>query len=148
VNRAFDSILQNYYTKQVPETAYSATRGTFLDRMQTAMGKPGSPGSLDTMLAHLQNAMDALATSPDNYATVADAVTKASDMAATLNRLSLEEQTMRRETETRMATSVDQVNSMLGSLRDVNLVLADNGVDRNTRNSLLDQRDRLVSGIF
>jgi flagellar hook-associated protein 1 FlgK len=147
VNRAFDSILQNYYTKQVPETAYSATRGTFLDRMQTAMGKPGSAGSLDTMLGHLQNAMDALATSPDNYATRADAVTKASDMAATLNRLSLEVQTMRRETETRMATSVDQVNSMLGSLRDVNLVLADYGVDQNTRNSLLDQRDRLVSGV-
>jgi flagellar hook-associated protein 1 FlgK len=147
VNRAFDMILQNYYTKQVPETAYSATRGTFLDRMQTAMGKPGSPGSLDTMLGHLQNAMDALATSPDNYATRADVVTKASDMAATLNRLSQEVQTMRRETETRMATSVDQVNSMLTSLRDVNLVLADYGVDQNTRNSLLDQRDRLVSGI-
>jgi flagellar hook-associated protein 1 FlgK len=147
VNRAFDSILQNYYTKQVPETAYSATRGTFLDRMQNAMGKPGSAGSLDTMLGHLQNAMDALATSPDNYATRADAVSKASDMASTLNRLSLEVQSMRRETETRMATSVDQVNSMLGSLRDVNLVLADYGVDQNTRNSLLDQRDRLVSGI-
>ena len=44
VDRAFDSILQNYYTKQVPETAYSATRATFLDRMQTALGMPGSAG--------------------------------------------------------------------------------------------------------
>lgn len=147
VNRAFDSILQNYYTKQVPEAAYSATRGTFLDRLQTSLGKPGSAGSLDTMLGLLQNAMDALATSPDNYATRADAVTKASDMASTLNRLSQDVQAMRRETETRMASAVDQVNSMLGSLRDVNLVLADYGVDQNTRNSLLDQRDRLVSGL-
>jgi flagellar hook-associated protein 1 FlgK len=68
-------------------------------------------------------------------------------MASTLNRLSQEIQSMRRETETRMATTVDQVNSMLTSLRDVNLVLADYGVDQNTRNSLLDQRDRLVSGL-
>jgi flagellar hook-associated protein 1 FlgK len=147
VDRAFDSILQNYYTKQVPETAYSVTRGTFLDRMQTALGKPGSAGSMDTMLGKLQNALDALATSPDNYATRADVVTKATDMASTLNRLSQEIQSMRRETETRMATTVDQVNSMLTSLRDVNLVLADYGVDQNTRNSLLDQRDRLVSGL-
>lgn len=147
VDRAFDSILQNYYTKQVPETAYSVTRGTFLDRLQTALGKPGSAGSMDTMLGKLQNALDALATSPDNYATRADVVTKASDMATTLNRLSQEIQAMRRETETRMATTVDQVNSMLTSLRDVNLVLADYGVDQNTRNSLLDQRDRLVSGL-
>ncbi|MCW5721349.1 MAG: flagellar hook-associated protein FlgK, partial [Devosia sp.] len=147
VDRAFDSILQNYYTKQVPETAYSATRGTFLDRLQTSLGKPGSAGSLDTILGNLQNALDALATSPDNYATRADAVTKASDMAATLNRLSQEVQSMRREAETRMASSVDQLNSQLSSLRDVNLVLADYGVDQNTRNSLLDQRDRLVSGI-
>lgn len=147
VDRAFDSILQNYYTKQVPETAYSVTRATFLDRMQTALGKPGSAGSLDTMLGKLQTALDALGTSPDNYATRADVVTKATDMANTLNRLSQEVQAMRRETETRMASTVDQVNSMLTSLRDVNLVLADYGVDQNTRNSLLDQRDRLVSGL-
>lgn len=147
VDRAFDSILQNYYTKQVPETAYSVTRGTFLDRMQTALGKPGSAGSLDTMLGKLQTSLSALSTSPDNYATRADVVTKATDMANTLNRLSQEVQAMRRETETRMASTVDQVNSMLTSLRDVNLVLADYGVDQNTRNSLLDQRDRLVSGL-
>jgi flagellar hook-associated protein 1 FlgK len=147
VNRAFDSILQGYYTKQVPETAYSVTRGTFMDRMQTALGKPGSPGSMDTMLGNLEKALDALATSPDNYATRADVVTKATDMANTLNRLSQEVQSMRRETETRMATTVDQVNSMMLSLRDVNMVLADYGVDQNTRNSLLDQRDRLVSGL-
>ncbi|KRA99236.1 hypothetical protein ASD83_01525 [Devosia sp. Root685] len=147
VNRAFDSILQNYYTKQVPETAYSVTRATFMDRMQTALGKPGSPGSLDTMLGKLQTSLDALGTSPDNYATRADVVTKATDMANTLNRLSQEVQGMRREAETRMASTVDQVNSMLTSLRDVNLVLADYGVDQNTRNSLLDQRDRLVSGL-
>ena len=147
VDRAFDSILQNYYTKQVPETAYSVTRSTFMDRLQTALGKPGSAGSMDTMLGKLQKALDALATSPDNYATRADAVTKASDMASTLNRLSQDVQGMRRETETRMASTVDQVNSMLTSLRDVNLVLADYGVDQNTRNSLLDQRDRLVSGL-
>lgn len=147
VDRAFDSILQNYYTKQVPETAYSSTRATFMDRLQTALGKPGSSGSLDTSLGSLQKALDALGTSPDNYATRADVVTKATDMANTLNRLSLEVQTMRRETETRMSSSVDKINSMLGSLRDVNLVLADYGVDNNTRNSLLDQRDRIVSGI-
>jgi len=147
VVRAFDSILQNYYTRQVPETAYSATRATFLDRMQTALGMPGSAGSMDTMLGNLRNALDALATSPDNYATRADVVTKANDMAQTLNRLSLEVQSMRREAETRMASTVDQVNSQLASLRDVNLVLADYGVDQNTRNSLLDQRDRLVSSL-
>lgn len=147
VDRAFDSILQNYYTKQVPETAYSVTRATFMDRMQTSLGKPGSAGSMDTMLGKLQNALDALATSPDNYATRADVVTKATDMANTLNQLSKEVQAMRREAETRMASTVDQVNSTLTSLRDVNLVLADYGVDQNTRNSLLDQRDRLVSGL-
>jgi flagellar hook-associated protein 1 FlgK len=147
VGRAFDSILQGYYTKQVPETAYSSTRATFMDRLQTALGKPGTAGSLDSSLGELQKALGQLATSPDNYATRADVVTKATDMANTLNRLSVEVQTMRRETETRMASSVDHINSMLGSLRDVNLVLADYGVDNNTRNSLLDQRDRIVSGI-
>ncbi|MFD1251538.1 Flagellar hook-associated protein 1 [Devosia equisanguinis] len=147
VERSFDSILQNYYTKQVPETAFSATRGSFMDRLQTALGKPGSAGSLDSVLGKLSGSLDSLATSPDNYATRAEVVAQATNMANTLNRLSLEVQSMRRETETRMATAVDQVNSMLGSLRDVNMILADYGVDQNTRNSLLDQRDRIVSGL-
>lgn len=147
VQRAFDSILQGYYTKQVPNSAYTASQASFLDRLQTVLGKPGSAGSLDTMLGNLQNALSALATSPDNYATRADMVSQATNMAGTLNRMSDEIQGMRRETETRIATAVDHVNSRLTSLRDINLGLADYGLDQTTRASLLDQRDRLVSDL-
>lgn len=147
VDRAFDQILQNYYTKQLPETAYASTRATFLDRLQTELGKPGAGNSLDTMLGNLSSSLDTLATSPDNYAARADVITKATDMAGTLNRLSNSIQDMRRETETRMSSAVNDINAKLVSLRDINFALADFGLDQGTRISLLDQRDRLVSNL-
>jgi len=147
VERAFDQTLQGYYSKQVPDTAYATTKAGYLDRLQTYLGKPGSSGSLDTMLGNLQTSLDALATSPDNYATRADVISKATDMAGTLNKLSNGIQEMRQETETKLATGVHDINSMLSSLEDINRGLADYGMDQNTRASMLDQRDRLVAGI-
>ena len=51
------------------------------------LGKPGDAGSLDTMFGNLQNALQALSTSPDNYATRATVVSQAQAMATTLNSL-------------------------------------------------------------
>jgi flagellar hook-associated protein 1 FlgK len=147
VERAFDQTLQSYYSKQVPDTAYANTRASYLDRLQTYLGKPGASGSLDTQFGNLQTSLDALATSPDNYATRAEVIAKAQAMAGTLNSLSNGIQQMRQETETKIATGVNDLNSMLQSLQEANLGLADYGMDQTTRVSMLDQRDRLVAGI-
>jgi len=147
VGRAFDKTLQSYYSKQVPDTAYANTRASYLDRLQTQMGKPGSAGSLDTMFGNLQTALDKLATSPDDYATRAEVIDDAQSMVETLNNLSNAVQGMRQEAETKIAMSVGELNDMLASLEEVNLGLADYGMDQTTRVSMLDQRDRLVAGI-
>ena len=59
VSRAFDQTLQNYYTRQLPDSGYASTRANFLDRLQTYLGKPGSAGALDTSFGSLQSALDA-----------------------------------------------------------------------------------------
>ena len=147
VSRAFDQTLQNYYTRQLPDSGYASTRANFLDRLQTYLGKPGSAGALDTSFGSLQSALDALATSPDNYASRADVISKAQDMVSTLNRLTTTIQGLRQEAEGKIATSVAELNDQLKSLQEVNLALSDYGMDHNTRVSMLDQRDRLVSQI-
>jgi len=147
VSRAFDQTLQNYYTKQLPDSSYAFTRANFLDRLQTYLGKPGTAGSLDTTFGSLQTAMDALATSPDNYAARADVISKAQDMVGTLNRLTTTIQGLRQEAESKIATGVAELNDQLKALQEVNFALADYGMDQNTRVSMLDQRDRLVSQI-
>ena len=147
INRAFDKSLQTYYNRQVSDTAMSSVQASYLDRLQTFLGKPGDAGSLDKVFQDLQNALSLLATSPDDYTVRAQVVSMAQTMAETLNRLSGDIQTMRQETEGQIATNVQQLNGMLTSLQEVNLRLLDLGAADGARAALLDQRDRLVSQI-
>ena len=102
--RAFNSSLQAYYTRQVSDTANSGVRASYLDRLQGFLGKPGTAGSLDSVFGELQNALQGIATSPDDYNSRAQAVTAAQSMVETLNRLSNTIQGMRQETEGQIAT--------------------------------------------
>jgi flagellar hook-associated protein 1 FlgK len=147
VTRAFNSSLQTYYTRQVSDTANSGVQANYLNRLQGFMGKPGSAASLDTVYGTLQNAMQKLSTSPDDYTVRAQAVSAAQGMAETLNRLSTTVQEMRREAEGQIASSVNNVNGMLTSLSEVNSRLLDLGMTDSARSALLDQRDRLVSDV-
>lgn len=145
--RAFNSSLQTYYNRQVSDTSNSSVQATYLDRLQGFLGKPGSAESLDTVYANLQNAMSALATSPDDYTARSQAVAQAQAMAEQLNSLSTSVQTMRQETESQMASDVHDLNGMLNSLQEVNKRMLDLGMDDSSRATLLDQRDRLVSSV-
>jgi flagellar hook-associated protein 1 FlgK len=147
VTRAFNQQLQTYYTQSISDSSFTSVRSTFLDRLQTAFGMPGTAGSLDSAFAGFQSALDALATSPDSYSARAGVVSQAQAMAGTLNNLSGEIQTLRLETEGKIASSVSDLNQMLASLEKLNLSLGDSSIDLNSRSSLLDQRDRLVSEV-
>lgn len=147
VTRAFDQTLQNYYTRQLPDSSYADVRANFLDRLQTYLGKPGTAGALDTTFGGLQTALDKLATSPDNYAARAEVVSNAQNMVSTLNRLTTAIQGLRQEAESKISSSVAELNDQLKALQEVNNGLADYGMDQNTRVAMLDARDRLVSQI-
>jgi len=147
VERAFNKSLQVYYTNAVSDTAYSGTRAASLDRLQAFLGMPGKAGSLDTMFGNLQNAFQALSTSPDNYASRATVVTQAQAMVTTLNSLTRDVQQLRQETENEMSATVDRLNLAVTSLKSVNDKLGDLSSDNATRATLMDQRDRLVSEI-
>ncbi|WIJ26648.1 flagellar hook-associated protein FlgK [Devosia sp. RR2S18] len=145
--RAFNQSLQSYYTRQVADTAYSGIQANYLDRLQGVLGKPGSAGSLDTLFSGIQNAMQAVATSPDDYVARSQAVAQAQTMAETLNRLSSNIQGMRQEAEGQIASNVHNLNGMLNSIVEVNKRMLDLGVGDSSRAALMDQRDRLVSSV-
>tara|TARA_R110002020_G_scaffold144399_15_gene317417 strand:+ start:789 stop:2627 length:1839 start_codon:yes stop_codon:yes gene_type:complete len=145
--RAFNTSLQTYYNRQVSDTANSSIQASYLDRLQGFLGKPGSAGSLDTIFSNLQNALQGIATSPDDYTSRANAVASAQNMAETLNRLSTTIQGMRQETEGQIASDVHNLNGMLNSLAEVNGRMLDLGMTDSARAALLDQRDRLVGSV-
>ncbi|KRA45548.1 flagellar hook-associated protein FlgK [Devosia sp. Root635] len=146
-HRAFNSSLQAYYNRQVSDTANSGIQAGYLDRLQGFMGKPGTAGSLDTVFGDLQNALQGIATSPDDYNSRAQAVASAQSMVETLNRLSTTIQGMRQETEGQIASNVHNLNGMLNSLAEVNNRMLDLGMTETSRAALLDQRDRLIGSV-
>ncbi len=145
--RAFNSSLQQHHTRAISESGFASVQATFLDRVQTLFGKPGTVGSIDSAFNEFQTALTSASASPDNFATRAEAVQKAQLLAGTLNRLTGDIQSLRQEIEAKLATSVDDLNNRLVSLERINTRLADQGIDANSRATLLDQRDRLIDSI-
>jgi len=147
VNRAFDQSLQNYYTKEVSDGGYSQVRSEFLGRLEIYLGKPGDKGSLDSLYAGFESSLEALATSPDNYATRSSVLNAAGGVAQRLNSLSADVQNLRQDTQNQMRDLVNGLNSNLSNLSDINQRLINSSQNDASRAALLDERDRLTSAI-
>ena len=145
--RAFVSSLERAYTREVSGMGYADVRNTFLERLETAFGKPGDAISLDTLMQNFNNSMQALAASPEDYATRATTVSSAQALAQQLNNLSGTIQELRQETEIQISAEVDTLNQSLKSLKQINDRLSDYSLDESSRLSVLDERDRLVAKI-
>lgn len=147
LTRTFNQSLQSHYTKAVSDSSFASVRSSFMDRVQTLFGKPGTVGSLDSAYNEFQTSLSAVATSPDSFANRADTVQKAQVLAGTLNRMTTDVQSLRQEIESKLSTSVDDINSQLQSMEKINNRLADQGIDPGSRATLLDQRDRLIESL-
>jgi len=144
LTRTFNQSLQQHYTRAVSDSSFSSVRSSYLDRLQTLFGMPGTTGSLDSAFTEFEDSLTSLTASPDNFANRADTVQKAQELAGALNRLSGDVQSLRQEVEAKISTSVDDINNQLQALEKINNRLADQGIDPGSRATLLDQRDRLV----
>ena len=147
VTRAFDQSLQVHYTNEVSDSSASSVQSTYLNQLQTYIGKPGDSGSLDTVFGKFQSALTSLTASPDDYSTRATAVSAAQSLASTLNELTTQVQGLRQQANGQIQTDVDSVNQSLASLEKINTKLADQNIDSGSRATLLDQRDQLVSKV-
>lgn len=147
VARSFEESLQRHYGNQISSSGYANTRANFLSQLETYLGKSGAASSLDTLYSNFETAIQAMATSPENYSARAGVLTAATTLSDRLNSLSGHVQDLRRETESQMGVVVGELNSDLGNLRDINLRLTEIEHDDGARSALLDERDRLVVSI-
>ncbi len=144
LTRTFNQSLQQHYTRAVSDSSFASARASYLDRLQTLFGMPGTTGSLDSVFSAFEASLTSLTSSPDNFANRAETVQKAQELAGALNRLSGDVQSLRQEVEAKISTSVADINNQLQSLEKINGRLADQGIDPSSRATLLDQRDRLI----
>lgn len=147
VTRAFNEAVQRYYNEGVSSTGHADVRADFLSRLEVFIGKPGDGTSIDALYQDFEIAMQAMATSPDDFSVRSQVISTATQLASGLNGLTESIQDLRQETEIQISSNVASLNQMLTSLETVNLSLKDETGDTASRLSLLDERDRLVAGI-
>jgi len=147
VIRAFNSSLQLRFNSSVSDLGFANVRSEFMSRVEQVLGKPGDATSLEKVYQVFENSLQALSTSPNDYATRALVVSSAQSLAETLNRTTQEVQGLRQETESQIGSNVTDLNRMLFSLNEINNNLQDSGTDETSRASMLDERDRLIGHV-
>lgn len=147
LTRAFNEALEKQHLVAVSNSGLHSARASFLDRLQMHIGKPGDANSLDTLYSSFENAMQALATNPNDVTTRAGVLNHAQHLVEQLNLLSGTVQEMRSETEYQISNAVNDLNRNLNALADINIRILDLSQDETARLSLMDERDRLVAMI-
>ena len=147
LTRAFNEALEKQHLVAVSSAGYHDARASFLERLQMHIGMPGDANSLDTLYAGFENALQALATNPNDVTTRAGVLNAAQQLVEQLNTLTGAVQEMRVEAEQQIANGVSELNRQLTALADINVRILDLSQDQQARLSLMDERDRLVAMI-
>jgi flagellar hook-associated protein 1 len=143
-NRSADKRLLD---KLLDTTSSSAGKQMSLDalaKLSATIGDPESDSSITSLVAKLQESLQAYEADPTNATLGTAAYGKAAELAKGLNTASAAVQQTRAEADQDMASSVDRINSLLQQFKVVNdaVVRGSGTADDLTDN--LDQRDRIL----
>ena len=144
VQRMLDLLVQRQLRLETAGAAYTDVRANYTSELDKLFGAPGSDSALDTTLNNFTQSLQGLVNDPGSFTTRTAVLAGASNLAAQLNSLSQQVQTMRTNAEQAIATDVRQANDLLTQLQQVN----DRILGGNTTNAaLLDQRDQIIDGL-
>ena len=143
VQRALDLIVQRQLRTEAAGGAYTTAAASALQRLDAAMGVPGSAGALDTRFNAFVTSLQSLANEPANLSARRTVLSEAQQLAAGLNRLSGDVQEIRGDAESRIAAAVGEANAALQSIERISLQLH-SSVTGNARADLEDELDRQI----
>lgn len=125
----------------------ASTASSTYERILSALGEPQSAGALGTRATTLESKLMATVVEPQSLSRLADAVTAASALAASVNAVAAENVRLRTEADAEIARQVTKLNDGLHAIKTVNdeiVRLHQRGEDVN---GLVDQRDRIIDSI-
>ncbi|MBH0236845.1 flagellar hook-associated protein FlgK [Methylobrevis albus] len=146
INREVDLQVQKQWRSSAAAGEYARIRSDAMTRLDSFYGGPANVSSLDQLFSEFTGAMETLATSPEDNAARIEAVAAADSLAASLRTLSANIQALRGETESSLADAVDEANSLLALIADLDkqVVAAQSS---SAPVGLLDQRDAAIDSL-
>jgi flagellar hook-associated protein 1 FlgK len=145
IQRQFDQYVQRQLRVENSGASYADIRAQFYDRMQDIYGQPGSDSSLETVYNNFTNALQALASSPDDSAARASVVSSAQLLTQQLNGMSDSIQGLRGDAELGLSDSVNQANQAMSQIATLNAKIAGSAASDSALATMLDQRDAYIN---
>jgi len=142
--RSRDPILIGSARRQASEADNLAAQASALDRIETTLGGL-EPGGLRDQLSGLWNSFDDLAAAPDDTAMRTGVLQKAETLAQGFSRTTAQIDQIRFEQEDLVADTVSEINSLAQQIGSIDRSILGTLNTNAHPNSLLDERDRLVS---
>src|SRR5947209_4508010 len=141
ISRELDQYLQRQLRTETAGGGYASTRADYFQRLQGVFGQPGDSNALETVFNGFTSALQSLSTSPDSTATRYGVLTAGQTLAQHLNGMTADIQGMRSDAELGLSDAVNQANSALKNIADINRQLGLTNVQDATTATLQDQRD-------
>ncbi|MCF1710619.1 flagellar hook-associated protein FlgK [Tabrizicola sp. J26] len=147
VLRVSDSVLISDRRAAEANAAGATEIGGFQQAIEDALGTPEDEGSIGAASSSLSVALMEAAASPDSTAMLDSVLRASQDLAAKFRAVSGELQGQRERADDRIAASVDQLNTTLSQIDDLNAqIVRLTSADRDA-SGLMDQRQRLVDSV-
>lgn len=144
VTREINLLVQKQWRTANANSAYAEVRLDSLDLLDSYFGGPDDSSSLTSVYGAFTDAMQALATTPDSLSNQTTTVAAAKALAATLNSLSENVQSLRQQAESGIADGVDKVNGLLETIADLDRQVVAVSAGGGSTAALEDQRDAAV----
>jgi flagellar hook-associated protein FlgK len=144
VVRKVDQYLQRTVITQGSTVASANVVNEYYQRIQVAMGQPGSGNSIDEFMTSFFNAAQTLASTPDRSSARSELVSSASTLANEISGIAYDLEDLRFEADREIRDSVDAVNSLLDKLHKLNSSITSAGATGNSTAGLLDERDKAL----
>lgn len=143
VQRIRDAYLDSAYRSESSEYQEQGVRSGILGQLETLMSEPGD-GGLSSILDQFFSAWSALATNPTSNTARGTVRNEALKLTEQLHKLAADMDTLRQDTEFRLASSVDRVNALAEEVARLNRAIAADETGGETSGDLRDARDRAI----
>ena len=144
IDQATDAVLSADNLSASAASASSDALQQVLSTVQSVFPEPGSNG-LSAQLSTFWSSWDAIATNPSQTAPRTEVINQAENLASTLNQESAQLTQTANDASTQVGTTVTAVNTLLGQVAALNQSIVATQAEGAQPNSLIDQRNSLVS---
>lgn len=129
------------------DAGLTRTRSEALDAIETALGSAEDGDGLSARIASFESALVDAASSPDSTVRLSAVLAAAQDVTAALNDASARIQSLREAADRAITSDIEQMNSGLARIAQLNSDIVAARVGGRDANALLDQRQALIDSL-